>query len=76
MAELGPDMSLFPDADHCARWAGVNPGIWESAGKQLSRTDQEGEQVSAAHLGPSGLDGMALQAGVSARGPQDSGNRL
>jgi hypothetical protein len=35
-AELGTDMSVFPDADHCASWAGMCPGNRRSAGKQLS----------------------------------------
>jgi hypothetical protein len=26
IAELGADMSVFPDADHCAGWAGLSPG--------------------------------------------------
>lgn len=36
VAELGPDMSVFPDADHCASWAGLCPGNKKSAGKRLS----------------------------------------
>jgi transposase len=26
IAEMGTDMSVFPDADHCASWAGFSPG--------------------------------------------------
>lgn len=34
VAELGPDMGVFPDADHCVSWAGVCPGNRESGGKR------------------------------------------
>lgn len=44
IAELGPDMSVFPDADHCASWAGVSPGTCESAGKQLSGRTKKGNK--------------------------------
>ncbi len=36
LAELGPDMRVFPDAAHCASWAGLCPGNRKSAGKRLS----------------------------------------
>lgn len=31
IAELGADVTVFPDADHCASWAGLVPGENESA---------------------------------------------
>jgi hypothetical protein len=36
IAELGPDMGVFPDARHAASWVGICPGNHESAGKQMS----------------------------------------
>ena len=42
IAELGPDMSVFPDADHAASWAGLVPGSFESAGKRKSTRSRHG----------------------------------
>jgi transposase len=44
IAELGTDMAVFPDADHCASWAGLSPGSWESAGKQYSGRTKKGNK--------------------------------
>lgn len=42
IAELGPDMSVFPTVDHCASWAGVCPGNNQSAGKSRDGRPQRG----------------------------------
>jgi len=44
IAELGVDMTVFPDADHCASWAGLVPGENESAGKTKSTRCRKGNK--------------------------------
>lgn len=44
IAELGVDLSVFPDADHCASWAGMVPGENESAGKKKSVRCRKGNR--------------------------------
>jgi transposase len=44
IAELGTDMAVFPDADHCASCAGLSPGSWESVGKQFSGRTKKGNK--------------------------------
>jgi transposase len=44
LAELGPDMSVFSDAQHAASWAGLCPGNRESGGKQLSQHTRKGNR--------------------------------
>lgn len=44
LAELGDDMSAFPDADHAASWAGLAPGSFESAGKRKSSRTRHGNR--------------------------------
>jgi transposase len=36
IAEIGVDMSVFPDENHLSSWAGMSPGNNESAGKRKS----------------------------------------
>jgi transposase len=45
IAELGVDMTVFPDADHCASWAGLVPGENESAGHSKSNRCRKGNRV-------------------------------
>lgn len=45
LAELGTDPTTFPDADHCASWAGLVPGQNESAGKQKSTRCRKGNRT-------------------------------
>jgi transposase len=55
LAEIGSDMSRFPDARHVASWAGMCPGNNESGGKRLSGKTCKGSPwlrfalVEAAH---------------------------
>jgi transposase len=44
IAELGTDMSRFPNPAHCASWAGLCPGNHESAGKRQSGRTRKGNR--------------------------------
>jgi Transposase and inactivated derivatives len=50
MAELGTDMSRFPDAGHAASWARLAPGQHESAGKRRSSRIGKGNRYLRAAL--------------------------
>jgi hypothetical protein len=45
IAELGIDMTVFPDADPCASWAGLVPGENESAGHSKNNRCRKGSRV-------------------------------
>lgn len=42
LAEIGPDMSVFPDEHHLSSWTGICPGNEESAGKRLRSRIRKG----------------------------------
>lgn len=44
LSELGTDPGTFPDAEHCASWAGLTPGEDESAGRQKSHRCKKGNK--------------------------------
>lgn len=44
VAEIGPDMSVFPDEHHLSSWAGICPGNEVSAGKRLRSTVRRGNR--------------------------------
>ncbi len=50
VAETGADMSRFPSAGHPAAWAGVAPGIHESAGKRTPTSKRHGNKWLTAML--------------------------
>jgi len=55
LAEIGTDMSRFPDAQHLASWVGICPGNHQSAGKHLNGKTRKGDRwlrqalIEAAH---------------------------
>jgi|Deesub1362B_J571_1020462.scaffolds.fasta_scaffold10808_1 transposase len=44
VAEIGVDMSVFPDAHHLSSWAGICPGNEESAGRRLRSRTRKGNR--------------------------------
>ncbi|WP_457042711.1 transposase [Geodermatophilus sp. SYSU D01180] len=50
LAETGGDMSRFPSAAHLAAWAGLAPGVHESAGKRTPVGTRPGNKWLTAML--------------------------
>ncbi len=44
LAEIGPDMSIFPDEHQLSSWTGICPGNEESAGKRLRSKTRHGNR--------------------------------
>jgi transposase len=54
LAEIGPDMRVFPTPGHLASWAGMCPGQRDSAGKRGSGRTRKGSKWLPATLVQSG----------------------
>jgi transposase len=54
IAEIGTDMSRFPDQKHLASWAGMSPGSNESAGKNKSGRTTHGNKNLRSYLTEAG----------------------
>jgi transposase len=51
LAEIGTDMTRFPTADNLTSWAGLCPGMHESAGKRKGSATRHGDSWLAGALG-------------------------
>ena len=68
VAEIGVDMSVFPDEHHLSSWAGICPGNEESAGKRLrSRATRKNRWLRRALVEAAWAAGRAKQSYLGAQ---------
>jgi transposase len=68
VAEIGVDMSVFPDEHHLSSWAGICPGNEESAGKRLrSRTARKNRWLRRALVEAAWAAGRTKQSYLGAQ---------
>src|SRR3954470_9756446 len=68
IAEIGADMSVFPDEHHLSSWAGICPGNEESAGKRLrSRTTRKNRWLRRALVEAAWAAGRAKKSYLGAQ---------
>ena len=68
VAEIGADMSVYPDEDHLSSWAGICPGNEESAGKRLrNRTTRKNRWLRRALVEAAWAAGRTKQSYLGAQ---------
>ena len=66
VAEIGLDMTRFPTVGHLISWAGLCPGLDQSAGKMKSRTLRDRRAVAQDRAGAIGVGCQPQQRRLSA----------